>query len=206
MPYVSRPKLPRRLATLVAASAVALLAVPAAAQAGACPSTPVAKPFKAFGDNANYSLVSNGGFESGAGGWTLSRAGVVAGNESYFARAATDTRSLAIASTGRAVSPAFCVSTEHPTFRFFAKRTSGTWGVLNVAVRWSMDGGPTQQTTVGAVTSGTAWSPTQSFGLAQVLGLWNDTQTATAQIVLDPEDYGGAWAVDDVYVDPYTRN
>jgi hypothetical protein len=206
MPYISRPKLPRgRFVALAAASAVAFLAVPAAAQA-ACPKTTVTKPFKAFGDTANYSLVQNGGFEYGAGGWALTGASVVAGNESYNVRAATDSKSLAITPTGRGVSPAFCVGTEHPSFRLFAKRTSGSWGVLTVAVRWSVDGGPTNQTVVGAVTTGTAWSPTQSFGLAPVLGLWNDAQTATAQIVLEPEDYGGAWAVDDVYVDPYTRN
>ena len=52
---------------------------------------------------------------------------------------------------------------------------------------------------------GTDWNPTQSFGLSQVLGLWNADQTASVQIVLNPEDYGGAVAVDDVYIDPYTR-
>jgi hypothetical protein len=43
------------------------------------------------------------------------------------------------------------------------------------------------------------------FSLSSVLGLWSDDQTVNAQIVLDPEDYGGAWAIDDVYVDPYVR-
>jgi hypothetical protein len=192
------------MAALVGATLIAVLGIPAAAQA-ACPTTATSKPFKAFGDNANYSLLTNGAFETGTDGWSLSRASVVAGNESYKVRSATDSKSLAIAPRGRVVSPAFCVSTDHPSFRFFARRTSGSWGVLTVALRWSVDGGPTNQTVVGAVTSGTEWTPTQSFGLSQVLGLWDPKQTATAQIVLDPEDYGGAWAVDDVYIDPYTR-
>jgi hypothetical protein len=181
-----------------------LCGVPAAAQA-ACPSTPVTKPFTAFGDNADYSLLSNGAFESGTAGWSLSGASVVAGNESFKVRSATDAKSLAIGAKGRVVSPTFCVSTAHPSFRFFAKRTSGTWGVLNVSLRWSVDGGATQQTVVGSVTTGTTWAPTQSFNLSQNLGLWNANQVGTAQIVLDPEDYGGDWAVDDVYIDPYTR-
>jgi hypothetical protein len=206
LPYVPRPKHPRgRLAALAGATALALLALPGVASA-ACPTTPVTKAFQAFGDYADYSLLSNGAFESGAGGWSLSGASVASGNESYMVRAATDSKSLAIAPKGRVVSPAFCVSTDHPTFRFFAKRTSGTWGVLNVALRWSVDGGATNETVVGSVATGTAWTPTQSFGLSQTLGLWNSNQTATVQVILDPEDYGGAWAVDDVYIDPYTRS
>jgi hypothetical protein len=204
LPYVARPKHPRgRLVAVVAATAISLLGVPAAAQA-ACPSGAVTKPFTAFGDNADYSLLSNGAFESGTEGWSLSGASVVSGNESFKVHAATDARSLKIAATGRAVSPAFCVSTAHPSFRFFAKRTSGTWGVLNVSLRWKVDG-TTNETVVGSVTTGDAWTPTQSFSLSQILGLWRSDQVGTAQIVLDPEDYGGGWAVDDVYIDPYTR-
>jgi hypothetical protein len=47
--------------------------------------------------------------------------------------------------------------------------------------------------------------PTQSFGLSQVLGLWNAQQTARVQLILEPEHGGGDWAIDDVYIDPYTR-
>jgi hypothetical protein len=205
LPYVARPKHPRgRLVAAVAAALIALFGVPAAAQA-ACPSAAVSNPFKGFGDNANYSLVSNGAFESGTGGWSLSGASVVSGNESFKVRAATDAKSLAITPTGRVVSPTFCVSTDHPTFRFFAKRTSNTWGVLNVSLRWKVGSGPTNETVVGTVSTGGAWTPTQTFNLSQILGLWNADQVGTAQIVFDPEDYGGAWAIDDVYVDPYTR-
>jgi hypothetical protein len=206
LPYANRPKQPRgRIAALLGATVIAVLGAPAVAQAATCPKTSTSKPFKAFGDNANYSLLRNGAFETGAGGWSLSSASVVAGNESYFVRSATDSKSLAIAPTGRVVSPSFCVSTDHPSFRFFARRTSGSWGVLTVKLRASVDGGPVNETVVGAVTSGTEWMPTRSFGLSQVLGLWNSQQTATVQLILEPEDYGGAWAVDDVFIDPYTR-
>jgi hypothetical protein len=205
LPYVTRPKHSRgRIAALLGATVVALFGVPAAANA-ACASTPVSKPFSAFGDTSNYSLLSNGAFESGTGGWSLSGASVASGNESYKVNAATDAKSLAIKATGRVVSPTFCVSSAHPSFRFFAKRTSGTWGVLNVSLRWSLDGGATNETTVGSVTPGTDWAPTQSFGLSQVLGIWNASQTASVQIILDPENSGGNVAVDDVYIDPYTR-
>ena len=40
---------------------------------------------------------------------------------------------------------------------------------------------------------------------AAELPLWNVDQTASVQLVFDPENYGGSWAIDDVYVDPYAR-
>ena len=103
------------------------------------------------------------------------------------------------------MSPAFCFSTAHPTFRLFAKRTSGTWGSMNVALRFKDSMGATNETVVGAIGTGTSWSPTQSFALSGPIGLWNADQTASVQIVLDPENYGGDWAIDDVYIDPYKR-
>ena len=64
---------------------------------------------------------------------------------------AGDAKSLAITATGEAVSPRVCVGVKHPTFRFFARRTSGSWGVLNVKLRWKDGGGHTNETVVGAV-------------------------------------------------------
>jgi hypothetical protein len=186
-------------------SAAAFLVVPAAAQA-ACPTAPTIKAFAAFGDSADYSLAPNGAFESGAGGWALSGASVTGGNESYYVHGASDAKSLSLKATGQAVSPAFCVSTANPTFRFFAKRTSGTWGVLNVKLRWTGDNGQTNETVVGSVTaSDMSWHPTQVFSLSSVLGLWDSSQVTSARLVLDPEDYGGDWSIDDVYIDPYVR-
>jgi hypothetical protein len=204
LPYVLRPKGVRpALAALLGAAAFCI--VPAAAQA-ACPTMPTSKPFQAFGDSADYSLAPNGAFETGAGGWTLSGASVKTGNESYMVHGAGDTKSLALKATGTAVSPAFCVSTAQPTFRFFAQRTSGTWGVINVKVRWTDKNGQPIETVVGSVTAGdTSWHPSQVFSLSSVMGLWNSSQALSAQIVLDPEDFGGDWSVDDVYIDPYVR-
>jgi hypothetical protein len=204
MPHVLRPRgLRATLGSLLAAAA--LLAVPAAANA-ACASSPTTTPFKPFGDTANYTLVANGAFESGAAGWSLTGASVAGGNETWYVHGAKDAKSLAIQPTGVAVSPAFCVDIDRPTFRFFARRTSGTWGTLNVRLRWRTANGAVNETTVGAINSAsTAWQVSQVFNLATTLPLWNSGQNATVQLVFDPEDYGGAWAVDDVYVDPYVR-
>jgi hypothetical protein len=74
---------------------------------------------------------------------------VASGNESWKIRSAADGKSLALKATGTAVSPAFCVGVEHPTFRFFARRTTGTWGTLNVKLRWKLSNGVTAVARMG---------------------------------------------------------
>ena len=205
LPYVLRPRGLRTGLTALL-SAVAVFIVPAAAQA-ACQATPTTKPFKIFNDSNDYSLVPNGGFESGAGGWSLPGARVTTGNESWSVRAAGDSKSLAIDATGTAVSPTVCIDIKRPTYRFFARRTSGSWGVLNLRVRWQDSSGRTNETTIAALDSsfGTAWRVSPVYNIASLLGLWNADQDASVQLVFDPENSGGSWAIDDVYVDPYGR-
>jgi hypothetical protein len=183
---------------------MAVFVVPAAAQA-ACPDTPTTNAFQAFGDSADYSLAPDGAFEAGSGEWSLTRAWVASGSESYAVHAPGDSKSLAIAATGTAVSPAVCVDIARPTFRFFARRTSGSWGVLNVKLRWQDGAGGTHETVVGSIGSGTAWQPSGSLNLALALPLWHSDQDTSVQLVFDPENYGGSWAIDDVYVDPYAK-
>ncbi len=166
-----------------------------------CPSTPTSNPFAQFGDGAAYSPLSGGSFESGAAGWSLSGASIAAGNESYEV-AGGGSQSLAIQPSGSAVSPSFCVSTANPTFRFFARRTSGSWGVLNVSLRWTDANGATHDTTVASLQSGTSWTPSAALKLATTLPLWQAGETLGARLVFKPEQYGGAWSIDDVYIDP----
>jgi hypothetical protein len=190
----------------LAGAVIALAGVPAAAQA-ACPTSATAQAFAAFGDTAQYSSVPNGDFETGTGGWSLTPgATVAAGNEPWYVGGANDHKSLAIPAGGVAMSNSLCVSEDHPTFRFFARRTSGTWGTLNVKLLWKDSSGRTNTTTVASINgSDTAWHPTDPLALASALPLSGTGQTLQVQLVFDPEDFGGAWAIDDVYVDPWNR-
>jgi hypothetical protein len=203
MPHaIPSPRL--RLAIAGAIGVLLAIALPAAAQA-ACPRTPTTKPFQVFSDLANYSLAPGGDFESGASGWSLNGARVASGNESYKVHGTGDSHSLAIGATGTATSPAFCVSIAQPTFRFFTRQTSGSWATMLVKLRWRDSSGAVNTTTVGSINGNTTWSATQVFALSSVLPLWQSGQTLSVQLLFDPEDYGGAWAIDDVYVDPYAR-
>jgi hypothetical protein len=162
----------------------------------------VSTPFAQFGDKASYSPLAGGSFESGAAGWSLSGSSVVSGNESY--NVAGGTHSLAIQPTGTAVSPSFCINTEEPTFRFFLRQTSGSWAVLNVILVWTDSSGTVHDTTVGSLQTGTSWAASPALQLATTLPL-SSTGTISAKLEFKPEQYGGAWTIDDVYVDPHSR-
>jgi hypothetical protein len=206
LPYVYRPKQVRNaLAAALGAAALTLAAVPAAE--AACTATPTTKAFASFGDNADYSLAPGGAFESGSPGWSLSGAAVVNGNQNVKRYRSSDSKSLAVNATGKAVSPWFCAGIEHPSFRLYARRTSGSWGVLNIKLRAKSPNGVVNETVVGSLSAGdSAWRPTPSIALSTVLWMWNGSQSTSVQLVFDPEDYGGSWAIDDVYIDPYSKN
>jgi hypothetical protein len=160
--------------------------------------------FSSLGDSAYYSLLQSGSFESGATGWTLHGASVASGNQTTGIGAG-GSHSLAIPASGEALSPAFCVGTEYPSYRFFARRTSGTWGVLNAILRWKDSSGVTHETTTAAVQSGTSWTATPVLALGTTLPLWQSGETLTVQVLFRPERSGGSWAIDDVYIDPYRK-
>ena len=205
LPYVLRPRGLRAGFTALL-SVVAVFVLPAAAQA-ACQSTPTTKPFQAFGDSHDYSLVPNGGFESGTGGWSLSAPGRPPATSRGRSAAAGDSKSLAIDATGTAVSPTVCIDISRPTYRFFARRTSGSWGVLNLKRALAGLVGPHQRDDGRRARQhlGTAWGASPALNIASLLALWNADQDSSVQFVFDPENYGGSWAIDDVYVDPYGR-
>jgi hypothetical protein len=198
--YIIRPRSVRSAVAGLASTLAMIAAAPISAAAAPCPSSPTSQAFSRFGDSALYSPVAGGSFESGAPGWSLTSAGVTSGNESY--NLVSGSHSLAIQPQGVAVSPPLCVSDEYPSFRFFARQTSGSWAVLNVIVRWS-DSSGSHETTSGSLQTGTSWSASPVMKLGSMLPV--QSGPVTVRLVFAPEHYGGAWAIDDVFVDPYRR-
>lgn len=203
------PRAPR-LARSVLASILVCSAglVSASAAQAACVQQTTTKAYASFGDRADYVLAPGGSFESGTASWSLTGASIATGTAPLPAGRSTDRGSLALSAKGKAISPPFCVGIEHPNFRMQARKTSGTWASLLVKLRWIESTGKVNETTVGSFDGSkfTAWAPTPSVMLAQALPMWNSSQSVTAQIVLDPEDAGGNWQIDNVYVDPYRRH
>jgi hypothetical protein len=191
----------RTLLAAVLASAAAATLAPSIA-AASCASSPTSTPFAQFGDMAQYSLAPGGSFESGTTGWSLYGAAVANGNESYDV---AGTHSLALQAGGRAVSPWVCIGSEYPTWRFFARRSSGSsTSTLYVGLRWVNVLGLGVESGAGYLQSGEAWSPSPVMKLGNSLPLWLPGSTLAVQLVFQASG-GGSWAVDDVYIDPYRR-
>jgi hypothetical protein len=206
------PVMPR-LRSLVAAiiASVSLLFVTAApAHAGllvktatGCGTETLSQPFTRWQDSAYYALVANGAMESGAVDWTLSKASVVTGNESYYVHAAQDSRSLYLPAGSSATTRAHCVGLSKPSMRFFARSANtGLLASLKVEVLVETSLGLTLPLQIGSVSPGTSWSPSPRFLIiANLLPLLPGQQTPVA-FRFTPQGSGNWW-IDDVYVDPH---
>jgi hypothetical protein len=195
-----------RLLALAAATVAAVLAIAPAAQA-ACPVKPTKQAFAQWLDPAYYTLAEGGSFESGTPSWSLAGARVVGGNEPYYLNDRRDKRSLALGSGATATSPATCVSLEHPTVRFMVRSTGSPLGALSVQALVPGVGGVLNVVPMGVVTGiGSTWRP--SLPMVLTTGLVGSLVDGSASVrfrftVLG---LGGAFEVDDVFVDPYKRN
>ena len=204
MPYlIRRPRLRRSLCSLVGA-ALLVGAIPAVANA-CTPASGGSPVFKSFGDPATYTPLQNGAFEGSTSGWSLTGAAVAPGNESFHIHGASDSRSLSINPTGVAISPPICVSAATPTFRFVARKTSGSWAQMNVNLLWTDAAGTTHTTTAGSISGTSNWAASPVLNLGVTLPLWEPNSTLAVRLQFLPANYGGSWAIDDVYIDPYSR-
>jgi hypothetical protein len=168
--------------------------------------TPTKQAFTQFGDFAQYTPAAGGTFESGSVGWALNGSVVQSGNESYHVNAAGDSHSLLVPRTSQPVSAPICVSSATPTFRFLARRVGSTWAEMNVNVLWTDASGVARVSTAGGVSPTTSWAPTQVYNLGAMLGpLSQPGSTLSVRLQFVPASGGGAVAIDDVEVDPYSK-
>jgi hypothetical protein len=187
---------------LVAAVLVAVL-VPPVASAGSllgldnnCGVT--SQPFAQFGDARNYTFGTNGGFESGTNGWSVSGGKVVAGNEAYYAHSSADRYSLQLPAGSSAASPAFCQSTTSTVVRFFL-RSPDSGSVRVQIVARNLLGSVIGVLDVARVSPGASWQPGPAIlNLQSLLGL-----LGVSSIQLKFVTVSGTVQVDDMYVDPW---
>jgi hypothetical protein len=199
------------LALLTLASAFVAMSVSApsahAALGVACPD-PVTQAFLQWNDPAKYAFLPNGGFEQGTYGWTVSGgAKVVSGNESFFVHSRYDRYSLSLPPGSSATSPPMCLSLLNSKMRFFTQNTGNPAARMRVQVLYNGGvGGLLSIVTkllgvsdVAAITAAPTWQPSSPVGmLSGTLPLL----TNTVQFRFTPLDSGGAWQIDDVYLDP----
>ena len=186
---------------------VALLAMTAfAGSAQACSYTGAEQVFAPWGDRHAYVLAPDGGFEAGASGWSLGGgASVAAGNESYYLNDAADSRSLSLPAGSSAVSPPICMSLDTPIFRLFARNGGDPTSRLRVEAVYKLLG-LVRTKTVSGVAAGASWAPAQQMSTVLTLSTIVGTLIPSAiQIRITPLDNKGAWQVDDLYIDPFSR-
>lgn len=199
-----------RSALVTAAAALACLVPAAAAHADlvsldACDGATLSQPFQRWGDSALYKLAPAGDFEGTLSGWSLgSGASRVAGSEPYAATGTAGASSLELKAGASAVAAATCVNAAYPTFRFFARNTSGLLSTLNVSVQYRDTLLGLVTLPVGVVAGGSAWQPTTVMLTGSAVGA--AVADGATPLSLRFSAVGGTWQVDDVFVDPYARN
>src|SRR3954465_5166022 len=169
------------------------------------------QPFAQWGDDNHYFLAPGGNFESGAAGWNLGGARVVADQEPWRVAGDSGTHALPVGPGGSVVTPTMCIGLEHPTMRFFAHRSGGGLlggtSTLVVTARVETSLGAVVEGPVGVGTTlpnGVSWNRTPvQIVLALLLPLLPGEHTPiqfrfTAVGTSD-------WVIDDVFVDPHYR-
>jgi len=205
MKLVPRSRSRGKLAALTTTALLALAVFAGSAQA--CSYSGAKQVFQPWGDQNNYVLAPDGGFEAGGAGWSLNGgASVVAGNESYFLNSTADSHSLLLPAGSTAGSPPVCMQLDTPSFRLLARNTGDPSSRLRVEAVYKLLG-LVQTKVAGTVTAGPNWAPTQS--ISTVLGLSTIVGTlipSAVQIRVTPLDTKGNWQVDDLYIDPFARH
>jgi hypothetical protein len=177
---------------------------PSAPASSSCPLPASSSVFSTLGDLASYAPLPGGTFEGSADGWALNGASLVPGNEPWYVNSSGDSQSLNIPGGAYAVSPSFCLTSQLPSWRFFAKAAEGSWATkLQVTALWSDLNGNSGQITATSLYGGgySSWQPTSSLPLGSVL---SPGDVVNVRFVFSANN-GGAWNIDDVYVDPYAR-
>jgi hypothetical protein len=190
------------LATLTVAPATS------APAARTCEARDVAQPFVPWLDPLHYFLLPGGDFES-TSGWTFGGgAKIAAGNETFYVHGSGDRKSLSLPSGAWARTSPTCVDADEPTMRFFARNSGSVLSTLVVEapIRTTLLGVTTQTTVPLGVVPGTtqSWQPSLPFVLElsanQLLG-----GATTVDFRFGVVGAGGAWRIDDVYVDPFHK-
>jgi hypothetical protein len=160
--------------------------------------------FSRWNDSASYFLMPNGGFESGATDWSLTGgASVIADNETFKVRSASDTKGLRIPAGATAESRTICVGRGEDSIRLFVKNARVPGSILHVeAIVRNPVTGQTAQTAfdVNGDAAPSGWSPTMRLSIPNLLGGTTGTQELTFRF--STRGTAATWVIDDVYVDP----
>jgi hypothetical protein len=159
--------------------------------------------FAPWGDSASYVPAPEGDFESSSG-WTLDKHASLSAENSPFSPGQA---SLFLGEKGEAISPAMCVSTLHPSFRFFSVNGGSAESKLEIEVLYEGVDGKVKRLKVARLEAGSSWSPSRSIPL-HVNMLAAASQDGFTAVAFKFKAHGaksedGGWLIDDLFVDPF---
>jgi hypothetical protein len=172
--------------------------------AAVCGDDTSAQIFSAWGDGSTYVPAPEGNLESTAR-WTLNKHARSAENSPFSAGGS----SLSLPDHGEAISPAFCVSTAHPTIRLFAANTADEASELEVEILYENVDGKIKKLKVAKLRGRQDWAPTTIVPLhVNMLGAASEdgfTAVAVKFKAKDVKSKTGGWKLDDLFVDPWVN-
>jgi hypothetical protein len=201
------------LAVVVAAAVAGGTASPARAGLS-CPNASE-RVFMRWLDPLPYFLATNGGFESGPAGWTLTGgAKVVSGNEPFFLNSSSDRFSLSLPAGASATSPWTCASVDGLVARLVAVASGSALGTLQVDLLYKTSRGQLKTVGLTLITRllHGSWAPTLPIVILPGTLLSDIAQLdlGTVELALRFRASSGlltssSWRIDDVYVDPWAE-
>jgi hypothetical protein len=96
-----------------------------------------------------------------------------------------------------------CIDKTYPSFRFFARNDGEEKSRLDVEVLWWESGASKHSKIKLDKKAGDSWAPVKSVKLPE--NLLETSELEPVQFRFSVTGAGGAWQVDDVYVDPWAR-
>lgn len=166
-----------------------------------CGNRTTVSPFSYAGDDNPYWLVSGGDFESMASRWFGSGISRSYENEPWHVGGSWDGTSASLDRAGAVLSaPGMCVTDAEPTVRFYYKAPGIPGSRLAVRMR-------TTSTTATHLATVHVDGSVPGWHLSDPISINDSTDfTGTQNLLLDFVSQGGAWKIDDVYVDPWKFN
>jgi hypothetical protein len=189
------------------ASGTSILETPDTRQT--CTAPQLLPAFSSLGDMRDYVLAPGGSFEGkDLDGWQVLKAQTGGGGSPLEVQEVDENkRSLRIPAGGSATSPAMCVDLHYPTFRLMTKGQQFK-GRLRVEVVYPDSENPVFHP-VGSLTADSrAWHASADMPVFPERGgaAAGMRRVALRFTSVEVDNDGGAWRLDDLYVDPTRRN
>ena len=96
-----------------------------------------------------------------------------------------------------------CIDRTYPSFRFFARNQGAATSDLRVEVLWQESGRTRTSVAQLDKKAGAVWAPVKSLRLPS--GALSTGTLEPVTFRFTAVGAGGAWQIDDLYVDPYMR-